>query len=141
MSKRRIANARDRVRSIMQSAGIFRVRVDRNFLYRYFTEDSRPYPPPPANTFVIGPCTGGFAAAAVSCSQTLPDLVSNGVQAVLVAFKTALRSFLVGQSLLLRAKSTKTQSSHSWSVTLSSPVDIDIEQVVNEYKDTKVREF
>ena len=40
-----------------------------------------------------------FAAAALSCSHTLPDLVSNGVEAVLAAFRTALKSFLVGRSL------------------------------------------
>src|SRR5271155_5043972 len=98
--------------------------------HRYFTEGSRPYPPP-TNTYVIGPCTGGFAAAAVSCSQTLPDLVSNGVEAVLAAFRTALRSFLVGQSLSSRVQST--QPSKSWSAALSAQGDIDLEQMLNEY--------
>ena len=90
----------------------------------------------PANTYVIGPCTGGFAAAAVSCSLTLPDLVSNGVEAVLAAFKTAHRSFLVGQSLSSRVQST--QSNKSWSVALSAQGDLDLERMIDEYTSTKV---
>jgi hypothetical protein len=106
--------------------------------HRYFAEESRPYPPP-ANTYVVGPCTGGFAAAAVSCSQTLPDLVSNGVEAALAAFRTALRSFLVGQSLSSRVQSK--QPNKSWSAALSAQGDIDLELMLNDYKNTKVRHF
>ncbi|KAH9210389.1 polyketide synthase [Leptodontidium sp. 2 PMI_412] len=102
----------------------------------YFTEGSKPYPPPP-NTYVIGPCTGGFAAAAISCSQSLSDLVSNGVRAVLAAFSAALRSFLVGQSLLPRAKSTQTQPNKSWSAVLNAQGDISLEEMVQEYTNIK----
>lgn len=112
------------------------VRANRE-MHRYFTEESRPYPPP-VNTYVIGPCTGGFAAAALSCSQTLTDLVSNGVEAVLAAFRTALRSFLVGQSLS-RVKSK--QPNNSWSAAVSTQGDIDLEQLLNEFTNTKVRDF
>ncbi|ELR10234.1 hypothetical protein GMDG_04622 [Pseudogymnoascus destructans 20631-21] len=102
----------------------------------YFTEGSKPYPPPPG-TYVIGPCTGGFAAAAISCSQSLSDLVSNGVHAVLAAFSAALRSFLVGQSLLPRAKSTQTQPNKSWSAVLIAQGDISVEKMVQEYTNIK----
>ena len=102
--------------------------------HRYFTEDSRSFPPP-VNTYVIGPCTGGFAAAALSCSQTLPDLVSNGVEAILAAFRTAFRSFSVGQSLSSRT----TQRNKSWSAALSPQGDLDIQQLLIEYKSSRVR--
>ncbi|PGG97986.1 hypothetical protein AJ80_09608 [Polytolypa hystricis UAMH7299] len=104
----------------------------------YFSENSRQFPPP-ANTYVIGSCTGGFAAAAVSWSQTLPDLVSNGVEAVLVAFRTALRSFLVGQSLSPRRQST--QPNKSWSAVLSVQGDSDLRELLKEYTSTKVTPF
>lgn len=103
--------------------------------FRYFTKDSRPFPPP-ANTYVIGPCTGGFAATAVSCSHTLPDLVSNGVQTVLAAFRTALRSFLVGQSLSSQGQST--QPNKSWSVALSAQGDVDLDHILKEYSTARV---
>lgn len=105
-----------------------------NELYRYFTEGSRSFPPPP-NTYVIGPCTGGFAAAALSCSKTLPDLVSNGVAAVLAAFRTALKSFLVGRSLSSRSL----QHNKSWSVALSPQGDVDFQIILEDYKKNKVR--
>ena len=102
---------------------------------RYFAEVSRQYPSP-YNTYVIGPCTGGFAAAAVSWSQTLLDLVPNGVQAVLVAFRTALQSFLVGRSLSSLTRST--QSNKSWSAALSARSEIDLKQLLNEYAKSQV---
>ncbi|KAL9612230.1 MAG: hypothetical protein Q9167_003179, partial [Letrouitia subvulpina] len=99
----------------------------------YFTEDSRPFPSL-VDTYVIGLCTGGFAAAAVSCSQNLPDLVTKGVQAVLAAFRTALRSLIVGHSLSSRGQST--QPDQSWSVAISAQGDVDIDQMLSEYETT-----
>lgn len=105
-----------------------------NEFYSHFTEDSRSFPPPP-NTYIIGPCTGGFAAAALSCSQTLPDLVSNGIEAVLAAFRTALKSLLVGQSLSSRSP----QRNKSWSVALSPQGNVDFQEILGEYEENKVR--
>jgi naphtho-gamma-pyrone polyketide synthase len=78
---------------------------------------------------VLGPCTGGFAAAAVSCSQSLPDIIPNGVEASIAAFKTALCSFLVGRSLS-RAQSTQPKS---WSVALNVQKDVEVEDLLKEY--------
>lgn len=39
---------------------------------------------------VVGLCTGAFAAAAVSCSSSIPDLVPNAVDAVITAFRTGM---------------------------------------------------
>ncbi|KAF2230556.1 polyketide synthase [Viridothelium virens] len=98
----------------------------------YYGDGSRSYPSP-SNTYVIGPCTGGFAAAAISCSQNLPDVIPNGVEAVTAAFRTALRSYLIGDGLS-RAQSTQ---SKSWSAALSAQGDLDIEGMLNEYAKTK----
>ena len=41
----------------------------------------------------MGLCTGSFAAAAISTSQTISELLPAGIEAVLVAFRTGLRSW------------------------------------------------
>ena len=41
----------------------------------------------------MGICTGSFAAAAISTSQTISELLPAGIEAVLVAFRTGLRSW------------------------------------------------
>ena len=56
---------------------------------RYYGEGSRPFPSAD-NTYLVGICTGSFAAAAISTSQTLSELIPAGVEAVLVAFRTGL---------------------------------------------------
>ncbi|KAF2655735.1 polyketide synthase [Lophiostoma macrostomum CBS 122681] len=98
----------------------------------YYGSGSKSYPSP-SNTFVVGPCTGGFAAAAISCSQSLPDIIPNGVEAAKAAFRTALRSFLVGQSLSrIQAAQPK-----SWSVVLNAQKDEDLEEILKEYTSTQ----
>lgn len=72
--------------------------------------------PSPCSTYVIGPCTGGFAAAAVSCSQTLPDLVPVAVEASLAAFRTALCSWLAGQNI---SSPLQEDAAKSWSAAIS----------------------
>ena len=105
---------------------------------RYYTEGSRTFPPS-RDSHVIGPCSGGFAAAAIACSRTLPDLVSNGVEAVLAAFRTAHRSFQVGQSLSSQRQSP--QANKSWSVAVSPQGDVDLEQVLEDYVHKEVGIF
>ncbi|GAB1317688.1 hypothetical protein MFIFM68171_07898 [Madurella fahalii] len=77
---------------------------------------TRPYPSP-CNTYVVGPCTGGFAAAAVSCSQALPDLVPLAVEAALAAFRTALCSWLAGQNIT--SSPLREDAVESWSAAVS----------------------
>ena len=59
--------------------------------FRYYGESSRPFPSA-ENSYLVGLCTGSFAAAAISTSQTLFDLVPVAIEAVLLAFRTGLRS-------------------------------------------------
>lgn len=61
-------------------------------LGRYYGEGSRRYPHG-SNSHAIGLCTGSFAAAAISVSQTISELIPAAIEAVLVAFRTGLRSF------------------------------------------------
>ncbi|KAL9594396.1 MAG: hypothetical protein Q9219_007055 [cf. Caloplaca sp. 3 TL-2023] len=99
----------------------------------YFTEDSVPFPPLD-NTFIIGLCTGGFAAAALSCSQTISELISNGVHAVLAAFRTALWSFLVGRSLSSRTQSANLDT--AWSAAVSAVGEASLDTMLDEYTST-----
>ncbi|KAJ5749143.1 uncharacterized protein N7511_010839 [Penicillium nucicola] len=98
----------------------------------YFSHGSRTFPP--ANTCLIGPCTGGFAASALACSYNLSDFVTNGVEASIAAFKTALLSFLVSQSFSSRSQSDKFSS---WSVAVSSRGDKSVEEMAREYMAVK----
>ena len=59
---------------------------------RYYSEGSRTYPHS-SNSYAVGLCTGSFAAAAISTSQTVAELLPAAIEAVLVAFRTGLRSF------------------------------------------------
>ncbi|KAI1126483.1 polyketide synthase [Nemania abortiva] len=68
---------------------------------------------PPASTTFLGICTGGLAAAAISCSQNVFEISRLGVQAVTVAFRAGMqvskRAELLGYSL-----------PESWSIVVSS---------------------
>ena len=63
----------------------------RLIIIRYYGEDSRPYPAA-ANSYAIGLCTGSFAAAAISTSQTISELIPAALEAFLVSFRTGLAS-------------------------------------------------
>ena len=67
-------------------------KYERLTLARYFGEGSRQYPHY-SNSYAMGLCTGSFAAAAISTCQTISELLPAAVEAVLVAFRTGLRSF------------------------------------------------
>ena len=81
---------------------------------RYYGEGSKPYPHP-SNSFVIGLCTGSLAAAAISASRSVFELVPAAIEAVLVAFRTGLRSVEIRQDIEPNDQST----SPSWSMILA----------------------
>jgi noranthrone synthase len=56
---------------------------------RQFDDTAIPYPRSDSS-YVMGICTGSLAAAAVSCSTSLSDLLPIAVQTVLVAFRLGL---------------------------------------------------
>ena len=81
---------------------------------RYFSEGSRKYPLPESD-YVLGLCTGSFAAAAISTSQTIFDLIPASVEAVLVAFRTALCSLDLRKDI----EQSPSQHGRSWSVSVN----------------------
>lgn len=54
-------------------------------------DGSRPFPSS-SDTIVLGLCTGSLAAAAISASNTMFELLPTAIEAVLIAFRTGLRS-------------------------------------------------
>ncbi|KAK4959985.1 Type I Iterative PKS [Elasticomyces elasticus] len=62
------------------------------------TESSDAYPRPD-NTYLLGLCTGTFAASVVAASRTVAELLLAGIQAVRCAFRTATLSLRVGRDV------------------------------------------
>ena len=63
---------------------------------------------------MVGLCTGSLAAAAISTSRSVFELVPAAIEAVLVAFRTGLRSVEVRQDIEPNAQ----DMSSSWSIIL-----------------------
>ncbi|TLD37529.1 6-deoxyerythronolide-B synthase [Venturia nashicola] len=81
---------------------------------KYFGEGSRLYPAA-GNSYLIGLCTGSYAAAAISTSRTVSELIPAGVEAVLVAFRTALHSLTTRNEI----EQPVPESNASWSAVVS----------------------
>ncbi|KAI9779586.1 MAG: Type I Iterative PKS [Peltula sp. TS41687] len=82
---------------------------------REFGDGPRPFPSA-ANSYLVGLCTGSFAAAAISVSHTLSDLIPAGIEAVLSAFRTGLRSLDLRNDI----ERPIPELSRSWSVIVSA---------------------
>lgn len=78
---------------------------------RYHGDGSRSYPNP-SDTIVLGLCTGSLAAAAISTSTTIVDLIPAAVEAVLTAFRIGLCSMEVRNVIQQNSPS----KSPAWSV-------------------------
>ncbi|KAK4553130.1 hypothetical protein LTR86_009857 [Recurvomyces mirabilis] len=85
--------------------------------------------PETESSVLVGICTGAFAAAAVSTTQTLPDLVSTGVLSTLAAFEAGLHSLFVQRDIAVGTR----DDPDSWSfiVSLTEPKAI---KVLGRYK-------
>ncbi|KAL6716883.1 hypothetical protein ACLMJK_004795 [Lecanora helva] len=81
---------------------------------RYYGEGSRPFPKA-SNSYLVGVCTGAFAAAAISTSQTLSELVPAGIEAAIAAFRTGLRSLELGRDI----EGDSAETPQSWSGVVS----------------------
>jgi len=82
---------------------------------RYFGEGSRPFPSA-ANSYLVGLCTGSFAAAAISTSRTISELIPAAIEAVLAAFRTGLCSLELRNDI----ESPVRDISRSWSAVVSA---------------------
>jgi naphtho-gamma-pyrone polyketide synthase len=81
---------------------------------------------PPEFASFLGICTGSFAAAAVSCSKTLFDLICVGCQAVTVAFR-------VGLHVQQRAAILGSQRHSSWSVVLAATQEDEAQRALADF--------
>lgn len=93
-----------------------------------FSDSSDSYPDA-ANSYLIGVCTGLFAATAVSSSRTMTELVPAGVEAALVAFRTGLHSLKMQRDI----EPLSANASRSWSFifTLSESQALEVLQGFN----------
>lgn len=73
--------------------------------------------PVPGNTYILGLCTGTFATAAISTSQTVAELIPTGVEAVIHAFRTGLHSFKLQRDL----ERSLSPTPKSWSAVVALP--------------------
>jgi hypothetical protein len=111
------------------------VQLPANKPHRFFSEGSRPYPSA-VNTYVVGLCTGSFAAAAISTSQTLSELIPAGIEAVLVAFRTAHRSFLIRDDI----EKPLPGAPRSWSAVVSAQEE-QMNELIEAYSLARVHSF
>lgn len=79
----------------------------------HFSEGSIQYPRT-GDGCVVGLCTGSFAAAAVACSRSIAELIWAGLDAVVIAFRTGLKSLEVRRNLAFT-----TAGAESWSAIVS----------------------
>ncbi|KAF7180566.1 hypothetical protein CNMCM7691_009857 [Aspergillus felis] len=79
-----------------------------------------------------GLCTGAFAAAAVSCSRSLVELLPIAVQTVLVAFRTGLCAGRIGNCI----EPTST-GSREWSILVAGMDSQTVEDALAQFSATK----
>lgn len=68
----------------------------------------------------MGLCTGTFAAAAVSCSNSVSDLVPMAVDAVIAAFRTGMHVTEVAKRLV-----PVLDSAQSWSIIIPDSTSVE----------------
>ena len=98
----------------------------------YYGEGSRTYPPA-AESYINGLCTGLLAAAAISSANAITDLTEVAVEAVLVAFRTGLRTMDVRNRI-----SKKSTTSSDWSVVVSGMDEKTAVPALQEFSRAKV---
>lgn len=82
---------------------------------------------------MLGTCTGTFAAAAISSARSLSELVPAGIEAVIVAFRTALRSLILRDDI----EPINDVSTSSWSVVVSAQ-EVDIANRIGHFNQKSV---
>ncbi|KAJ0114474.1 hypothetical protein J7T55_004717 [Diaporthe amygdali] len=109
----------------------FIVYADEN---RRYGRGGEPYPSA-QTTCVVGPCAGGFAAAAICSSQTLTELIPAAVESVLAAFRTAHLAYMVGQDLSSPQDSSLNKA---WSAVVSPKSKANISEILQGYQNKKI---
>lgn len=92
----------------------------------------------PSNTILVGLCTGLLAAAAVSASQSLLDLIANAPKFIRVAFRIGVKVNSAAQRL---SSIRDAEVNQSWSrLVVGAQKETSIAEVT-QFNDRKVRGF
>jgi noranthrone synthase len=94
---------------------------------REFEDAGKPYPRPD-DSYVLGMCTGSLAAAAVSSSSSLSELLPIAVQTVLIAFRLGLCALDMRDRLEMSAE----DRGQPWSVVIA---DLDTQSAITAISD------
>ncbi|KID96395.1 polyketide synthase, partial [Metarhizium majus ARSEF 297] len=102
--------------SVLQSA---------QFIHHYGGNAATEYPSA-ANTCIISSCAGNFTAAAASCSSSVTSFVPLAVESALAAFRTGLKSFLVGETIAVE----RSDASMTWSASVLPTTNATVEELL-----------
>lgn len=89
--------------------------------------------PSPSKTRIVGSCTGLLAAAAVSSSQNLVELLPAAVEAVRIAFRIGVFVTEVRDEIEQR-----TENAPSWSAVISGIQESDANSILSKFHDENV---
>jgi len=84
---------------------------------------------------VLGLCTGALAAAAISSSSSLSELLPIAVQTVLIAFRLGLKA----QDMRDRLELSSEDRSQPWSVVIADLEPQQATKILDEYCKSNVR--
>lgn len=102
------------------------------FFMRQFDDPAIPYPRF-NDSYVLGVCTGSLAAAAISCSTSLSELLPIAVQTVLVSFRLGL----CAQEVRDRLEISDANHTKPWSV-VSDILPDEMAIAINRFSNQKV---
>lgn len=90
--------------------------------------------PAPSKTRIIGSCTGLLAAAAVSSSQSVVELLPAAIEVVRISFRIGVFVTEVCDEIEQRA-----ENAPSWSAVVSGIQESDANSILNKFHDENVR--
>lgn len=101
------------------------------YLNSYYGDLGHEYPSS-NKSFIIGLCTGQLAAAAVSSSKTVGELIPVGVETVVLALRLGI-SVMKVQELVESSK-----SGSSWSVLVSGMREQEAQELIEQFAEKNV---
>ena len=99
----------------------------------YYEEAGRQYPSP-SQVYLVGLCTGTLAAAAISSSTSLSELLPAAVHTVQVAFRLGL----CGQELRDRIHTPDPSAGQEWSAVFFGLDEASAAAAISEFSNLKV---
>lgn len=98
----------------------------------YYGRSGRVYPTP-EDTSCLGICAGSFAAAAVSVSKSLLELIPAAIEAVMIAFRTSMASLTMRDDIVGLDRGHES----CWSVVVSGE-EQELQRKLDEFSETEV---